>query len=260
MSEQILETNRNKRILRVNEKTLNFYDYYITNALVIKFIDVDIKSLKKFFGKDIITGFDEIDPNTNQIIGSESFYLIPKHIFVKDTVIIEYENKIIKDAYDEEIKDPITGEITIIHHPAEVQTIEHEIPVELTTMTFEKPAASEEIAYMKNELKAMQDVFNTLTELPDINLLKACASLAKMNIQLLNDDEALEVKNLYPTWKELADENYISEKEEFKFVNEDILYKTLKPNQKFLSTCAPGEDTESIFTKIENAHNDVREV
>lgn len=127
-------------------------------------------------------------------------------------------------------------------------------------MTFEKPAASEEIAYMKNELKAMQDVFNTLTELPDINLLKACASLAKMNIQLLNDDEALEVKNLYPTWKELADENYISEKEEFKFVNEDILYKTLKPNQKFLSTCAPGEDTESIFTKIENAHNDVREV
>ena len=40
--------DRNKRILKINEKTINFYDYYITNSCIIKFIDIDMKRDKKF--------------------------------------------------------------------------------------------------------------------------------------------------------------------------------------------------------------------
>ena len=47
------------RYLRLpNGKKIKYYNFAITNALIVKFIDADIKELKSFFGTDIIDYID----------------------------------------------------------------------------------------------------------------------------------------------------------------------------------------------------------
>lgn len=76
-------------------------------------------------------------------------------------------------------------------------------------------------------------------------------------IQSLNDTDALEIKTIYPKWKELIDENheFHTAKNGFKFMHEDTLYKTEQPEYTFIEMYVPGEiGTESLFSKVDEVH------
>lgn len=75
--------------------------------------------------------------------------------------------------------------------------------------------------------------------------------------QSIDDNEALVVKGIYYTWKDLLDEEheFHTVKKGFKFSNGDDLFKTEQPEYTFVEQYVPGaEGTESLFTKIDESH------
>ena len=75
--------------------------------------------------------------------------------------------------------------------------------------------------------------------------------------QHLEDAEALEVKGIYPEWKDLLDENhkYHKVKKGFKFRYGNTLYKTEQPEYTFTDTYIPGSaGTESLFSVVDESH------
>lgn len=66
------------------------------------------------------------------------------------------------------------------------------------------------------------------------------------------DAEALKVKGIYPAWESLI--GYTAEKAEFKFTYNGDLYKTIPENHAFSAEWVPGVGTESIYTRIDEAH------
>ncbi|WP_306480359.1 hypothetical protein [Mediterraneibacter sp.] len=40
----------------------------------------------------------------------------------------------------------------------------------------------------------------------------------------------------------------------YKFTHQDVLYKTINPGQQFQAQWIPGQETESIFTRIDEEH------
>lgn len=75
--------------------------------------------------------------------------------------------------------------------------------------------------------------------------------------QSIKDSEALKVKGIYYTWKELCDENHEFHrvKQGFKFRHGDRLYKTAQPEYTFVDYYEPGTiGTESLFAVIDEEH------
>lgn len=63
------------RYLRLpNGNKIKYYSFAITNALIVKFIDADIKELKSFFGTDIIDYIDIVD-ETGNILENHNLYM-----------------------------------------------------------------------------------------------------------------------------------------------------------------------------------------
>ena len=61
------------RYLRLpNGKKIKYYNFAITNALIVKFIDADIKELKSFFGTDIIDYIDIVDETDNILLNMKT--------------------------------------------------------------------------------------------------------------------------------------------------------------------------------------------
>lgn len=87
----------------------------------------------------------------------------------------------------------------------------------------------------------------------------AVFTLAKMQAQTLEDKEALKVKSLYDTWDELVKLKFTAKDAGYKFTHQDVLYKTIKPEQQFQAQWVPGEGTESIFTRIDETHTGTKE-
>ena len=76
-------------------------------------------------------------------------------------------------------------------------------------------------------------------------------------VQTLDDAEALEIKTIYPEWKDLLDENheYHKVKKGFKFRHGNELYKTEQPEFTFTDNYVPGSvGTESLFSVIDETH------
>lgn len=73
-------------------------------------------------------------------------------------------------------------------------------------------------------------------------------------IAYLTDEQALTVKNLYPTFDELAAAGYTAKKQEYRFRDGENLYKTAQDNVTFQTQYRPGEGTESLYTRIDEAH------
>lgn len=90
-------------------------------------------------------------------------------------------------------------------------------------------------------------------------LMNSAVVVAKIQAQTLTDEQALTVKNLYDKWYDLAKEKFTAEKAEYKFTHEDILYKTINPNQEFQEQWVPGQGTESIFERIDESHAGTQE-
>lgn len=76
----------------------------------------------------------------------------------------------------------------------------------------------------------------------------------QINTVSVDDDTALRMKSYYPTWQELVDAQFTAEKSGFKFTYGEDLYKTIPPEQRFLSNWVPGQGTESIFERIDETH------
>lgn len=142
----------------------------VTNACIIRFIDTTVESVKQFIGNEIIDYIDIIDENDN-LIESYDIYAKRKNVFVEDTAITEYENRVIKASYIEnvEIENPETGEKTIqnIFHPEVVEKIEKKIPVEMITVILEKPDTKTEIDNIKQVVGIVNPNNMTLDEFKD---------------------------------------------------------------------------------------------
>ena len=73
-------------------------------------------------------------------------------------------------------------------------------------------------------------------------------------IAYLTDEQALTIKDLYPTFDELAAAGYTAEKQGYRFRDGDDLYKTAQDNVTFQAQYRPGEGTESLYTHIDEVH------
>lgn len=81
----------------------------------------------------------------------------------------------------------------------------------------------------------------------------------QINTLSVDDNTSLRMKSYYPTWQELVDTKFTSEKAGYKFTYGDDLYKTVKANQQFLSNWIPGQGTEPIFERIDETHIGTKE-
>lgn len=113
---------------------------------------------------------------------------------------------------------------------------------EISGMKQATEAQQEDIAGMRKDMKAGAE------------LLQASAVVSRANAQSLPDAQALEAKILYSTWEELVGMGYMAEKAGYKFTHEGVLYKTVKDGQQFQAQWVPGQGTESIYTRIDEAH------
>ena len=67
-----------------------------------------------------------------------------------------------------------------------------------------------------------------------------------------SDADALAVKGIYPVWESLIGQT--AEKAEFKFTYQGDLYKTIPAGHTFAAEWVPGVGTESLYTRIDEAH------
>ena len=146
------------RYLRLpNGKKIKYYNFAITNALIVKFIDADVKELKLFFGADIIDYIDIVDENDN-ILENHNLYMKRTSILTESSSIIEYEDRVVKEAWTDE-----EG----VEHPAEIEKISKEIPCDITTVILEKPSVSEELDNVKSIVGIVNPNNMTLDEFKD---------------------------------------------------------------------------------------------
>lgn len=67
-----------------------------------------------------------------------------------------------------------------------------------------------------------------------------------------SDADALKVKDIYPKWESLIAQTV--DKSGFKFTYHGDLYKTIPANHTFAAEWVPGVGTESLYTRIDEAH------
>lgn len=67
-----------------------------------------------------------------------------------------------------------------------------------------------------------------------------------------SDADALAVKSIYPVWKDLIGKTV--DKAGFKFTHNGDLYKTIPASHTFAEQWVPGVGTESLYTRIDEAH------
>ena len=85
------------------------------------------------------------------------------------------------------------------------------------------------------------------------DILKYRAAIeAGSNAVERTDSDALKVRGIYPVWEALV--GTTAEKAGFRFTYGGDLYKTIPANHTFASHWVPGVGTESLYTKIDEAH------
>ena len=77
----------------------------------------------------------------------------------------------------------------------------------------------------------------------------------QINTIAVDDQTALRMLEFYPEWVDLAAEQYSTEKAGFRFTHDGKLYKTIPANHTFQADWVPGVGTESIYVRIDEAHD-----
>lgn len=72
--------------------------------------------------------------------------------------------------------------------------------------------------------------------------------------QTLGDEDALEVKGIYPAWEELVKQGKVEAEAGYKFTYDNKLFKCVKQNPTFQENWIPGEGTEALYTQIDETH------
>lgn len=87
-----------------------------------------------------------------------------------------------------------------------------------------------------------------------VEVQEAAITVARIQAQALTDAQALTVKALYEQWEDLVGQKFTAEKEGYKFLYGEDLYKTVNAEQEFQAQWVPGEGTESIYIRIDERH------
>ena len=264
-------------IFKANNKTIDIYDYYVTNALVLKFRDVsDKKIIEDFFNSlGDVTSFDIIDEETNKIKNHYQLDLQYNHYSVENTEIIEYEYQTIQEAWDEVIENdnsineetsPLSdGDDTteddapvdldkdntqIIHHEAIIQKVEKRIPAEITSVFLEKPSVEMSISSVKSQVKDIQNIF------PNIDQFQIFMSI---QCDSLTDEQALLVSDYYEAWDTIPVGTELKEGKRVRYLVDGLLYKVKEGKTHNKQDDWNPKDATSLFDVIEPNHAGTKE-
>lgn len=142
-----------------NGNELEFYNYVITNSLIVKFLNKDFDTVKKFFGTSILQYIDILDEDKNLIEHKDLGGMRRTSVSVEKDIIIKNEPKLISEAYDEVIPitigtdedgNDILGE-QVIHHETVYDTVSKKIPVEFIIVILEHPSIEEQLNDLKEQ-------------------------------------------------------------------------------------------------------------
>lgn len=239
-------------IFRANEnKEIKIYNYYVTNACILQFIDTDLNVIKNFF-KNIgeLNSFEIVDEETEKIVDSRQMNVVYTHCVVEDSFIIEKEYKVIQEAWDEETTDEITQEPITIHHDAIINVIENKIPVEMTSAFLEVPTVEMSISSVKSQINSFKEV------IPNGEQFK---SFINIQCETLTDEQALLVSDFYEAWENTPDGAELKEGKRLRYEVDGLLYK-VKTGQthKKQSDWNP-KDAATLFEVIEPKHTGTKE-
>lgn len=156
-----------KYIRLPNGNEIEFYNYAITNSLIVKFIDKDFNDVKGFFGSSTIQYIDILDEDKNIVEHKDLGGMRRTTVSIEQGIIIKNENKLISEAYDETIEVVVDQdedgndimEEQIVHHDAVYDIISKEIPVEFIIVILERPSFEEQI----NELRTQTGIVDITT-------------------------------------------------------------------------------------------------
>lgn len=138
-----------KYIRLPNGNKRKVYEYYLSNGFIAKFIDEEVSDILNFFGKEIINYIDIVDEQEN-VLENFDIYMKYRQMNIANEEIIEYEKRLVKDAYDEEVIDEESNNRNIIHHPAVYERVEKKKTVLMMTIILEKPSPADEIDNIKS--------------------------------------------------------------------------------------------------------------
>lgn len=148
-------------------RKMKIYDMDITNACILKFVDVTVDDVKGFLGSEVIDSIDIIDEN-DKLISNHKLNMKRKTIMCENRTITEYEDRVVREAYDEvvKVKIPDSDEEMeqTIHHDAIVEKIAKERNVELVIAVLEKPSFEEELDAVKDTIGMVNTNNMTLDE------------------------------------------------------------------------------------------------
>lgn len=238
------------KTITYNNNTIEYYDYYLTsNSCVFTFLNVESDKIQKLFGSDIVSSIlfadDEINIKQEVTIGMKI-----KSIKTEMGSIVHKSHEIIKASYytEEQVVDANTGKpiigddglpmVNTVFHPAEIKTTTSEETGEIITVTLERPSIYESIDNINKTVQKQNVSFN----------------VAKIVAQSFDDEQALTVKGIYPTFDDLVAQNYTAGNIGYKFTYNDELYKTAQKNLTFQGQYVPGQGTESLYTHINETH------
>lgn len=138
-----------------NGNLMECYDCIVnTTTCVIKFVNEEVKTVKDFFGTEIINYIDILNEN-EKLIKSYDIYAKRQECICEDTTIKESGYRVVKEAYTETVpavtdeEGNILEEEYTIEHPEEIETIYKDVPVEMITVVMSKPTSKEEIDNIK---------------------------------------------------------------------------------------------------------------
>lgn len=239
-------------IFRVNQtKEINIYNYYVTNACILQFIDTDLNVIKSFF-KNIgeLDSFEIVDEETKKVLDSRQMNVAYTHCVVEDTYIIEKKYEVIEEAWDEETVDELTQEPITIHHDAIVNLIENKIPVEMTSVFLEVPTVEMSISSVKSQINSFKEI------IPNESQFQA---LINIQCESLTDEQALLVSEFYDAWDDIPDGTELTEGKRYRYKVDGLLYK-VKAGQthKKQSDWNP-KDAATLFEVIEPSHTGTKE-
>lgn len=87
-------------------------------------------------------------------------------------------------------------------------------------------------------------------------MVQAAVLVAQMQAQELDDAQALTVKAIYPQWQEIIGQTV---KLGYKFLHNDVLYKTIQDNLLIQDQWIPGKGTESLYAVINETNAGTQE-
>lgn len=139
--------------LNTGEK-IEYYDLYITNACVIKFLNIDVNTINNFFGDKIIDSFDlvEVLNGKEEIIESKTVSGLKKtNVRFENGTISTFENILVSEEYEETDSNG-----NIILHPAKYNLVEKKEEAIFTIVTLSQPSLNEQL----NDIRKYLDIPN----------------------------------------------------------------------------------------------------